>query len=83
LYAKENHEEAAEMIRGYLASYDRENINILYAINYTSKYFGIATICGKIDVYRVNSFLTWLVENGIESSQILDQKLFTNELILC
>jgi hypothetical protein len=32
---------------------------------------------------RVSSFTNWLIERGLEGQQILNQSLFTNDLLTC
>jgi ABC-type nitrate/sulfonate/bicarbonate transport system substrate-binding protein len=81
LYAIEHPKRAAEILSNFLTPHDRENINILDAISYTAKYIGNPHTCGTMQTERINAFLTWLVENGIESQQILKQHLFSNDLI--
>lgn len=81
LFVKNNPALAAEILRKYVTDYDRENIDLMASCTASMKYFGDQTTCGRFDFKRVDSFLNWLVEYHLEGKVILEQQLFTNELI--
>ncbi|GAL68625.1 ABC transporter substrate-binding protein [Jejuia pallidilutea] len=82
LYASEHKENATAILSKYLTSYDKAHIDVLRAINITSSYFGDETTCGFMSSNRVEVFLKWLVAHKLEDKKILDQKLFTNSLLV-
>lgn len=81
LHVNENLNEAQKILMRYLNESDIENINIENSISYTAPYFGIETNCGKMEPNKVMKFTQWLVDKGLEDKIILEQSLFTNELI--
>jgi ABC-type nitrate/sulfonate/bicarbonate transport system substrate-binding protein len=81
LYATKNKAGSIEILRNYLTTYDKENINLEKAFDATITYFGDHNNCGKMNQERVNSFLNWVIENKLENSKIKNQQLFTNELL--
>ena len=81
LHAIEHQLDAVTILNKYLTDYDKTNIDVLAALNATTKYFGDKQSCGYMKDERVNSFLQWLVDNKLENSEILKQELFTNKLI--
>ena len=80
LFAKENLNEAATILKSYVTKYDLENIDIEKTISFSQPYFGDESNCGKMKDKRVFDFLDWLIKNGLENEGILKQSLFTNEL---
>ena len=80
LFAKENLNEAATILKSYVTKYDLENIDIEKTISFSQPYFGDESNCGKMKDKRVFDFLNWLIKNGLENEGILKQSLFTNEL---
>ncbi|NBC57625.1 MAG: ABC transporter substrate-binding protein, partial [Bacteroidetes bacterium] len=80
LYTKENLQESKEILQNHVTSHDLENIDLIKSIKWTLPYFGDELNCGKMNSYKVKTFLEWLVKHKLEQENILDQKLFTNEL---
>lgn len=80
LFAKDNLNEAATILKSYVTKYDLENIDIEKTISFSQPYFGDESNCGKMKDNRVFDFLNWLIKNGLENEGILKQSLFTNEL---
>lgn len=81
LFATTNPSEAVEILRKELTEYDQNNIDLEKSLAATKAYFGDNNICGNINPERVNLFLKWIVANRLEHPAILDQDLFTNELL--
>lgn len=78
----ENHlKESLIILQRYVPEHDLQNIDLGKSISATAPYFGNATDSGRMNKDRVISFLKWLTEKGLEDNKILDQKLFSNELI--
>ena len=81
LYAKENNSIVVNILKQYLTDYDKENIDLNKSIEATSTHFGDNKLCGFMKIERINLFLNWLIESKLENKIILDQTLFTNELM--
>lgn len=80
LYVNANTEEATDILKKYVPAYDAANINLKASIQLTAPALGDETNCGKMKDEKVNAFLEWLISNGLETEQIRNQALFTNEL---
>ena len=80
LYVQANIEEATRILTKYVTAYDSANINLTASIQQTAPYFGDEKNCGSMKQEKVNAFLEWLISNGLETKQIRNQALFTNEL---
>lgn len=80
LYAGKNLHESIEILRRYISQYDLKNMDLEKAICLSTPHFGDESSCGMMEEERVNRFLQWLVEKGLEEKAILNQRLFTNEL---
>ena len=81
LYAKENKSIVVNILKQYLTDYDKENIDLNKSLEATCTYFGDNKLCGFMKIERINLFLNWLIESKLENKIILDQTLFTNELM--
>jgi ABC-type nitrate/sulfonate/bicarbonate transport system substrate-binding protein len=81
LFAKNNLTESVNILRQYVTEYDLNNIDLEKSISFTSPYFGDEFNCGFIEQERILSFLKWLLDKGLENKVILNQSLFTNELL--
>jgi ABC-type nitrate/sulfonate/bicarbonate transport system substrate-binding protein len=81
LYAANNTAIAANILRKYLTTYDKKNIDIIKSVSITAPYFGNDTSCGFMKSERVTVFLEWLVAHNLENKQIIEQHLFTNDLL--
>ncbi len=82
LHAKSNPTEAASILRNYLTEYDKANIDLEKSLMKTTPHFDDENSCGVMKSDRVVAFLQWLVDNKLEKDIILQQHLFTNELIV-
>lgn len=78
-YIYKNPDEALSILGKYVSETDKGRINLAKAFSASLPYFG-NEICGYIDKARIQLFLKWLVENGLESEKILEQHLFENVL---
>lgn len=81
LYSQENKSVVVNILKQYITDYDKENIDLNKSIQATSAYFGDDELCGFMKIERINLFLKWLVDSNLENKIILDQTLFTNELM--
>ncbi|TXD51570.1 MULTISPECIES: ABC transporter substrate-binding protein [unclassified Polaribacter] len=81
LFATKNEVEAVRILNNYLTEQDQKNINIPKTLAVSKSYFGTNNTCGFMNVAKVDLFLNWLVEKKLEDAQILNQHLFTNELL--
>lgn len=80
-YASNHQQEAASILSTYVTEHDRLRINLNASIQQTVPYFNIEYDYGYMKQERVEAFLQWLVENKLESGQILQQVLYTNDLL--
>ena len=81
LFAAQNEPESVSILKKHLTAQDIDNINIEKALQATKSYFGDDQNCGFMNAERVNLFLNWLVEKQLEDPKIINQHLFTNELL--
>ena len=81
LYAAENQAEAIQLLTPYLTEADKQNINIEKALQMTAPLFGNDAACGFMEPQRIELFLRWLADNQLENASIMEQTLFTNELL--
>jgi ABC-type nitrate/sulfonate/bicarbonate transport system substrate-binding protein len=81
LYAKEHKSIAVSILTEYLTDYDKKNIDLDKSIAITAPYFGNYKDCGFMKPERVSIFLKWLVEHNLEHEKIIEQHLFTNDLL--
>lgn len=82
LHTQEDPKLAKQLLEKELTAHDLANIPLEESIAYTAPHFGGKDMCGKMEHKRVIDFMQWLVDNKLEDSRILQQKLFTNELFL-
>jgi ABC-type nitrate/sulfonate/bicarbonate transport system substrate-binding protein len=81
LYAAENKSRSVSILTEYLTDYDKANIGVSDSIDITAPYFGNDKECGFMKPERINVFLKWLVEHNLENEKIIEQNLFTNDLL--
>lgn len=82
LYATQNEVESIAILKKHLSISDRENINIERALETTKRHFGNLKTCGFMNPTNVRLFLNWLIEKKLEDTVILEQHLFTNNLLV-
>lgn len=80
LFAKANPAESLRILKKYVTEYDLKNIDLEKSIAFSTAHLGDESNCGMMKEERVNAFLNWITEKGLEEHAILDQQLFTNEL---
>lgn len=80
-YVIDHQEEATSILSSYVTDNDRQRINLAETIKQTAPFFGDASAFGYMKKERVDTFLQWLVDKHLESNQILDQHLYTNDLL--
>lgn len=80
LYARSNQQHAAEILKSHVSEYDFNNIDLQKSIAFTAPFFGEESNAGFMSPERVQAFVQWLVDHGLEQEKILRQSLFTNEL---
>jgi len=81
LYAVENKSRAIKILKEYLTDYDKANVDLSKSIDITAPHFGNDKKCGFMKPERINIFLKWLVEHNLETEKIIEQNLFTNDLL--
>ena len=81
LYAANNTSIAAKILSEYLTAYDKKNIDIATSITITTPHFGNDATCGVMKSERIAIFLQWLVAHNLENKKIIEQHLFTNDLL--
>jgi len=81
LFAINNLTESAKILKSYVNEYDLRNIDLEKSLSFSIPYFGDESNCGVMKNERLSSFIKWLVERGLEDKVILNQSLFTNELL--
>ncbi len=81
LFAQENPTEAVAILKKYVPENDLKNIDLEKSLQATAPYFGNTTTCGIMNPEKVYSFLNWLATHNLETKDILQQELFTNELL--
>jgi ABC-type nitrate/sulfonate/bicarbonate transport system substrate-binding protein len=82
LFVKDNLSQSEEILRKYITERDNKHIDIKQSIAFTYPYFGEPANCGKMQEDRVVAFLRWIVNNKLESENILNQELYTNDLLV-
>lgn len=81
LYSSEHRQEAIEILRPQLSAREKD-FDLEAALTITHSHFGGETSWGKIDQTVLSNFLNWLIEKGLERSQIQVEEIFTNDCIL-
>jgi ABC-type nitrate/sulfonate/bicarbonate transport system substrate-binding protein len=81
LYPKNNLIESTEILSRYVTEYDLNNIDLEKALLFSIPNFGDFSSAGFMNQDRVSGFIQWLVDKGLENETILNQSLFTNELL--
>jgi ABC-type nitrate/sulfonate/bicarbonate transport system substrate-binding protein len=81
LYPKNNLIESTEILSRYITEYDLNNIDLEKALLFSIQNFGDFSSAGFMNQDRVSGFIQWLVDKGLENETILNQSLFTNELL--
>lgn len=81
LLAGEDPGSAVAVLKKYVPAHDQQRIDLAAAVRRSAPYFGNAQTCGVMTPERVQTFLQWLVAQGLETGRILEQELFTNELV--
>lgn len=81
LHAVANEKEALDLLYPFLLPADQVQMDLGKSIAYTAPYFGDASTAGRMKKERVQAFLNWLVAHGLEDARILNQGLYSNELL--
>lgn len=82
LYAKKDPQAALAILRKYVTDYDLHNVDLDKSLQVTAPFFGDENTSGIMQAERVEAFTNWLVDNGLEEAHILQQTLYSNELLL-
>jgi len=82
LFAVEHKRKSADILKKHVTAYDRANIDLYKSVKMTAPYFGSVITCGVMEEQKIKDFLSWLVKHNIEDQRIMEQKLFTNDLLL-
>lgn len=81
LFAQANVAESADLLAKYVPERDRNRIDLLASQTYTSAHYGEADSWGRMDPQRIQPFIDWLFEQGLETQPLVANQLFTNELL--
>ncbi len=81
LFAKNNISETVNILKRYVTEYDLNNIDLKSSLSFSIPYFGDESNCGIMEEKKVLNFKKWLVDKGLEDNVILNQNLFTNDLL--
>lgn len=76
-----NQSQAVEILTKYLSDKDAEAIDVAKSQAFVTPFYGDETIWGTMDSGRIKLFLDWLVKSKLENEIILQQELFTNDLL--
>lgn len=76
-----NQIQAVEILTKCLFGKDAEAIDVAKSQAFVSPFYGDETVWGTFDHDRIKLFLNWLVKNQLENEIILQQELFTNDLL--
>lgn len=82
LFAKKDPQAALAILRKYVTDYDLHNVDLDKSLQVTAPFFGDENTSGIMQAERVEAFTNWLVDNGLEEAIILQQTLYSNELLL-
>jgi ABC-type nitrate/sulfonate/bicarbonate transport system substrate-binding protein len=80
-FAQTYPEEATAILKSVVTDRDRTHIDLAQSLAVTAPHFGKEGQQGYMDPERVHDFLNWLVKHKLEQDVILNQSLFTNELV--
>lgn len=80
-FAIANPEKASEILFEYVPKKDLEKIDLLKSQLFINPYYGKADDWGKMKTERVELFTDWLVEKGLETPNIKNIQLYTNEFL--
>jgi len=81
LYAKTNPQDSARILAQYVSEKDRQEVDLLKSQQYTGRFYGDEDNWGHMDPERVQRFLDWLKEQGLEENIDEGGRWFTNELL--
>ncbi len=76
-----NQPQAVEILSGHLSERDIKNIDVAKSQAFAAGFYGDEATWGRMEDNRVKQFLNWLIKNKLETELILNQKLYTNELL--
>ncbi len=76
-----NHLQAVEILSKYISKKDAEKMDIFKSQAFVSPFYGDENVWGTMDSNRISLFLNWLIKNNLEKEAILNQELYTNELL--
>ncbi len=79
LYAKDHPKESVEILAPYVSEKDRGEVDLLKSQQYTGRFYGDEENWGYMDPSRVQDFINWLMENGLEKDIENAADWFTNE----
>ena len=77
LYAKANPEEAVKHLSPHIAEGDK-NIDLLESQKYTAQYYGNDENWGMMEVKKVEEYLNWLRDKGLEKASLQPNSLIVD-----
>ena len=81
MYAKDNPEAAASLLEKVVPAADRNPAFLLESQKYTAAYYGHAPDWGQMSPDKVQRYLDWLADNGLETRELLLSDVMTNYLL--
>jgi ABC-type nitrate/sulfonate/bicarbonate transport system substrate-binding protein len=81
LYAQQHIEEAATLLKAHMSPRDRAHVNVVQSLQQTAPVFGSADTWGVMQPQKVQAFLNWLQETGLEPHAASLHDRFSNELL--
>ncbi|RSK29544.1 ABC transporter substrate-binding protein [Hymenobacter metallilatus] len=81
MYAKDNPEEAAALLQKVVPAADRNAAFLLESQKVTAGYYGSAASWGHMSPAKVQRYLDWLAETGLESRKLPLSDVMTNSLL--
>ena len=80
LYSQEYSEQSIDILKKYIPDSEK-NINLQKALKASARSFGNADNWGKLNQKVVQTFLDWIREKKLETSQLSTPEIITNDLI--
>lgn len=79
-FAQEHPDQAIEILQVLVPEHEK-NINLQEALKLTAPHFTQGDSWGRLDLLKVQEFLSWLQEMSLEHSEISAEALFSNALL--
>jgi ABC-type nitrate/sulfonate/bicarbonate transport system substrate-binding protein len=81
LYAKNNPEEAAEILLQHLPKHERERAMVRASQHIANAHYGDENTWGVMDMNKIQNFYDWLHREGLEATLLYAEETATNTLL--